>query len=190
MALAAFILSLIALLLAAGRWAFDIWQGGLFNRRGRRERVSLRVELLADGTNSFLTRGGSTLVFLSLRIYNESEQRDATVSKIEADIRHRRAWKRLRFCPSPEADIFASLVRNALPAHLMPGDSDDFYEAYQLDDLVWKTNARMRLRVYDYTGSSASVEDSVSLRLDDRPPLDILFQTLDPPSVRRLKPRE
>ena len=56
--------------------------------------------------------------------------------------------------------------------------------------LSGKTNARTRLRVYDYTGSSSAVEDNISLRLDDRPPLDILFQTLDPPSVRRLKPKE
>ena len=138
MALAALIIALTALLLAAGRWAYDIWMGGLLSRRGRRERVALRVELLKDGTNSFLTRGGSTLVFLSLRVYNESEQRDATVSKIEADIRHKRGWKPLRFCQAPEADIFASLIRNALPAHLTPGASDDFYEAFQLDDLVWK----------------------------------------------------
>ena len=188
---AAFILSLTALLLAAGKWAFDIWQGGLFNRKGRRERVSLRVELLAEGSNSFLTRGGSTLVFISLRVYNESEQRDATVSKIEAQIRHNRAWKTLGFCPRPEAGIFPSLIRNALPTHLTPGETDDFYEAFQLDGLVWKTAARVRARVYDYSGSVASVEDNIPHRIDDRPPMDILFQTLDPPAQKKaVKPKE
>ncbi|MDA1190514.1 MAG: hypothetical protein O3A46_02385 [Candidatus Poribacteria bacterium] len=37
----------------------------------------------------------------------------------------------------------------------------------------------MRVHVADASGVEAQVEDMISLRLDDRPALDILFQTTD-----------
>ncbi|MDA1190515.1 MAG: hypothetical protein O3A46_02390 [Candidatus Poribacteria bacterium] len=98
MATWAFILSVIALTLAAGRWAMDWWAGTppWRERRGRHERVSLRVELLAEGTNSFVIRGGYSLVFLSLRVYNRSEQRSATMARARVELRIGRHWSRTR----------------------------------------------------------------------------------------------
>jgi hypothetical protein len=60
-----------------------------------------------------------------------------------------------------------------------PMSSEDFYEIYQYPDLVSRTIATIRLRVADYSGAGGSLEDTLSLRLDTRPPLDVLFQTLD-----------
>ena len=176
-----FAIALLAFLLAAARWLLDWWAGTLpwRQRGGRHERIALRVEFLASGTNCFIIRGGYTLVCVSLRVYNRSEQRAATLSRVVVQVKFGRRWRRLEPHPAEEAAIFGSLIRNALPLELPPGGEEDLFEIYQLPDLIARTTARIRVRVSDYSGAHASVEDLLSLRLDDRPPLDILFQTLE-----------
>jgi hypothetical protein len=95
-------------------------------------------------------------------------------------VRHRRSWKTVEPYPAEQASIFQSLVRNAMPAEIPPSGFLDFYEVYQLPDLLSRTTARIRLEIYDPLGARSVIEDQLSLRLDTRPPLDILFQTLDP----------
>jgi hypothetical protein len=187
----AVILSALALTLSLSHWVWDWWTGGFRGRRrgsrhGRHEGVALRVELLAEGTNCFVIRGGYSLVFASLRIYNESEQRSATVSRLAVELRVGRRWRALAPHPSEDAFIFGSLSRNALPVELEPGSSEDIYEVFQLPDLIDQTNIRIRVVAWDYTGAHAVVDDTLAHRLDDRPPLDILFQTLDlrPPTPK------
>jgi hypothetical protein len=171
----------VALALSVARWILDYFFGvPPFKRRGERhETAQLRVELLASGTNCFVIRGGSTLLFLSLRVYNESPQRSATVTRVRARVRHHRAWETVQPYPAEQAPIFQSLVRNAMPAEIPSSSYLDFYEVYQLPDLLSRTTARIRLEVFDYLGATSVIEDNLSLRLDTRPPLDILFQTLD-----------
>lgn len=180
----AIILSALALAVSLTHWAWDWWTGGSRGRRrggrhGRHEGVALRVELLAEGTNCFVIRGGHSLIFASLRIYNESEQRAATVSRLVVELRRGRRWRPLAPHPSEDAFIFGSLSRNALPVELEPGSSEDVYEVFQLPNLIDQTNIRVRVVAWDYSGAHAVVDDTLALRLDDRPPLDILFQTLD-----------
>ena len=172
---------ILALLVSVARWAVDWWTDNLpwRHRGGRHERVSLRVELLASGTNCFVIRGGSSIVFVSLRVYNESEQRAADVAEVRADLRMGRHWRRLEAHRSEDAYIFGSLVRNSLPIDLNAAASEDLYEAYEWPELISRTAVRVRITARDASGQEASVEDSLSLRLDSRPPLDILFQTLD-----------
>jgi hypothetical protein len=177
----AIILSAVALTLSLAHWGWDLWTGGLRGRRrgGRHEAVALRVELLAEGTNCFVIRGGYSLVFVSLRVYNESEQRAATLSGLVVELRRGRRWRPLAPHPHDHAFIFGSLSRNALPVDLQPGAFEDIYEVYQLPDLIDQTNIKVRVVASDYTGSHATVDDTLAHRLDDRPALDILFQTLD-----------
>lgn len=177
----AFFFSVLAFLLAAGRWVADILTGNLpFGRRsGRHEIVQLAVELLAGKTNCFILRGGYSLIFVSLRVYNRSQQRSATVSRLTLEYMRSRRWIPLEPFPATEADIFGSLVRNALPVSIEPLATDDVYEVYQLPDLIQRPFVRIRVQAVDYSGSFAVVEDVLPLRLDSRPPLDILFQTLD-----------
>jgi len=180
----AIVLSALALTLSLAHWCWDLWAGGLRGRRrgsrhGRHEAVALRVELLAEGTNCFVIRGGYSLVFVSLRVYNESEQRSATLSRLVVELRRGRRWRPLAPHPHDHAFIFGSLSRNALPVDLDPGAHEDIYEVYQLPDLIDQTNIRLRVVAWDYTGAHAHVDDTLAHRLDDRPPLDILFQTLD-----------
>ncbi len=137
------------------------------------------MELLAEGTNCFVIRGGYSLVFVSLRVYNESEQRAATLSRLVVELRRGRRWRPLAPHPHDHAFIFGSLSRNALPIDLQPGAYEDVYEVYQLPDLIDQTNIRLRVVAWDYTGAHAYVDDTLAHRLDDRPALDILFQTLD-----------
>jgi hypothetical protein len=174
-------LSVIALALAVAHWALDWARGDLpFRpRRERREPVQLRVELLARSTNCFLIRGGYTLVLVSLRLYNDTSQRAATIARLALEARLGRRWKRLDVYPAEEAVIFKSLVRNALPATIPASGAEDFYEIYQLPDLVARTTLRIRIRVTEQFGLSASIEDDLPIRLDTRPPLDVLFQMLD-----------
>ena len=181
MAAWALAISIVALVLALGRWAADWWVGSLpwRQRAGRHERVRLRVELLADGTNCFVIRGASSVVFLSLRVYNQSEQRDAEVREVWADIKVGRHWKRLAVHESADAYIFGSLVRNAFPMQIDASESEDAYEAFEWPELISRTAVRIRVTARGDSGEKASVEDTLSLRLDSRPPLDILFQTLD-----------
>ncbi|MBM3213851.1 hypothetical protein FJZ36_02925 [Candidatus Poribacteria bacterium] len=174
-------IAIAAFVLAAARWIADLIAGTVpFRpRRERHEGVHLRVELLASGTNCFIIRGGSTLLFVSLRVYNESPQRPATLSRIDMRLRHGRRWMVASPYPAAEADIFASLVRNGLPADVPPSSHLDFYEVYQVPDLMPQTSIPIRVTASDYTGSRGVTFDRLSLRLDTRPPLDILFQTLD-----------
>ncbi|GIX06928.1 MAG: hypothetical protein KatS3mg115_1331 [Candidatus Poribacteria bacterium] len=177
----ALILSALALLLSLLHWALDWWSEGSLGRRrrSRHRRPVLEAEFLAEGTNCFVFRGGSTLVFVSFRVYNRSEQRAATVASVRAQLRSRRQWHDLEVYPTEHAAIFGSLVRNALPVNLKPGAYEDFYEVYQLPHLLDRTTARVRVRVVDYSGAEARAEDTITHRLDDRAPLDILFQTLE-----------
>ncbi|MBT3266498.1 hypothetical protein HN371_05050 [Candidatus Poribacteria bacterium] len=180
----AIILSAVALVASLSHWAWDWWTGNLRSRRrgsrhGRHEGVALRVELLAEGTNCFVIRGGYSLIFASLRVYNESEQRAATVARLVVELRRGRRWRPLAPQPNDDAFIFGSLARNALPMELAPGASEDIYEVFLLPDLIDQTNIRVRVVAWDYSGAHAFVDDTLAHRLDDRPPLDILFQTLD-----------
>ncbi len=181
MATWALAISILALVVALGRWIADWWVGSLpwRARGGRHERVRLRVELLADGTNCFVVRGASSVIFLSIRVYNQSEQREADVMEIWADVRVGRHWRRLERHQSEDAYIFGSLVRNALPEQIAASQFEDLYEAYEWPELISRTAVRVRVSARDDSGQRASVEDTLSLRLDSRPPLDILFQTLD-----------
>jgi hypothetical protein len=174
-------IGIVAFLLAAARWAVDWWAGSLpwQQRGGRHERVNLRVELLSGRTNCFVIRGASSIIVLSLRLYTESEQREAEVRDVRADVRIGRQWRRLPIHENPDAEIFGSLARNALPLPLDASASEDVYEVYEWPELISRTSVRARVTAYDESGEKASVEDTLSLRLDSRPPLDVLFQTLD-----------
>lgn len=181
MAFWALVIASLALALSLTRWVLDYLLGiPPFRGRGERhERAQLRVELLASGTNCFVIRGGVTLLFLSFRVYNKGFQRSASLTRVRARVRHRRSWLTVVPYPAEQAPIFKSLVRNALPAEIPPASYLDFYEVYHLNDLLPRTTVRIRLEIFDAFGGKSAIEDYLSLRLDTRPPLDILFQTLD-----------
>ena len=66
----ALILSIIAVILAASKWIYDLYgdRAGRRTHSRRRRGSHLRVELLTKQANCFITRGGHLLFLVSCRI--------------------------------------------------------------------------------------------------------------------------
>ena len=139
----------------------------------------LRVELLTEQTNCFITRGGHLLFLVSCRIYNEGDQIPVTIQrcKLQAKIGHR--WQDTELYQAPHAVFFPSLLRNSLPILLKPEERQDFYEVFALDALIPSTTISIRLKFQSRHGKITLCRDKFSYRVDDHSVFDILFRVFE-----------
>ena len=175
------ILSIIAVILAASKWIYDLHTDRASRRiHGRKRRGNrLRVELLTEQTNCFITRGGHLLFLVSCRIYNEGDQIPVTIQrcKLQAKIGHR--WQDTELYQAPHAVFFPSLLRNSLPILLKPEERQDFYEVFALDALIPSTTISIRLKFQSRHGKITLCQDKFSHRVDDHSVFDILFHVFE-----------
>lgn len=180
MNLLALIISIIALILALSKWIYDFQKGNVVSksRVGLRSESQVKIQLLANQTNCFITRGGFTLFLLSLRIYNESDQRPVTIEECTLSIKNGRRWQEIEPYETPQAAIFPGLMRHNMPITIEPSETQDFYEVFQLYELISGTRIRIKLRCLEKNGEIFEGEDELYHRTDERPVFDILFRTL------------
>ncbi len=178
----ALILSAIAVILAAAKWIYDFHadHSGRRDHSHRRRGNRLRVELLTEQTNCFITRGGQLLFLLSCRLYNEGDQIPVTVQRyqFQAKIGHR--WQDTELYQAPHAVFFPSLLRNSLPILLKPEERQDFYEIFALDTLIPSATINIRLKVQNRHGKITLCRAKFSHRVDDHAAFDILFRVFEP----------
>ncbi len=177
----ALILSIIAVILAASKWIYDL-QADRTSRRihGQRRRGSaLRVELLAKQTNCFITYGGHLLFLVSCRIYNEGDQVPATIQacQFQAKIGHR--WQDTKLYQTPHAMLFPSLLRNSLPIIIEPEQREDFYEVFAIDELIPSTTIKICLKFQTRRGKIIVCRDKFTHRVDEHSVFDILFRVFE-----------
>lgn len=177
----ALILSIIAVVLAASKWIYDLHADRAGRRiHSRKRRGShLRAELLTRQANCFITRGGHLLFLVSCRIYNEGDQIPITIQacQFQAKIGHR--WQDTALYQVPHAVLFPSLLRNSLPISLKPEERQDFYEVFALDALIPSTTIKIRLKFQSGRGKITLCRDTFSHRVDDHPVFDILFRVFE-----------
>ena len=177
----ALILSIIAVILAAAKWLYDLRADRAGRRlHGRRRRGSrIRVELLTRQTNCFITRGGHLLFLVSCRVYNEADQVPATIQacQFQAKIGHR--WQDTELYQVPHAVLFPSLLRNSLPVILKPEERQDFYEVFALDALIPSATIKIRLKFQSGSGKVILYRDKFSHRVDEHAVFDILFRVFE-----------
>jgi len=180
MNLLALIISIVALVLALSKWIYDFRKGSVAStlHGGMRSESQRSIQLLANQTNCFITRGGSTLFLLSLRIYNESDQRSIAIGKCNLSIRKGRKWQEIEPYDTPQAAIFPGLMRHNMPVTIKPLENQDFYEVFQLYELIPSTRLRIKVRCVEKNGEIFEGEDELFHRTDERPVFDILFRTL------------
>ena len=75
--------------------------------------------------------------------------------------------------------IFPGLIRHNMPVTIEPLETQDFYEVFQLNELIFSTRLRIKLRCFfkNFTDIFEG-EDELYHRIDERPVFDILFRTL------------
>jgi hypothetical protein len=176
MVLISFILSLLAFLLAASRWIIVILEIRARRHIGRSS--PLRVELLIEGVNCFLSRGGYSLFLVSFRVYNDSDQRPLRIDSAGLAVKVRRRWRYAHLYETEQGNIFPSLVRNSLPVDLGSSESLDLFEVFQYDDLMDSTDISVRIECQETGGEKVVYETHLYHRTDNRPVFDILFRTL------------
>jgi hypothetical protein len=174
------IISIIALILALSKWIYDFRKGSVVStpRGGLRSESQVKIQLLANQTNCFITRGGLTLFLLSLRIYNESDQRPATIKECTLSIRNGRRWQEIKPYETPQAAIFPGLMRHNMPITIEPSETQNLYEVFQLYELIPGTRIRIKIRCLEKSGETFEGKDELYHRIDERPVFDILFRTL------------
>ncbi len=172
------IISILALLLAASRWIYDLRreQTGRQSRRRKRRGTNLRVEFLEGQTNCFITYGGYLLFLVSCRIYNDSGQASASIQACQFQAKIGRKWRDTELYEAPQAALFPSLFRNSLPVTLKPDERQDFYEVFALDELIPGTEIKCRLKVTDKNGKATQCQETFKHRLSESPVFDILFR--------------
>ena len=177
----ALILSIIAVILAASKWIYDLHADRAGRRiHGRRRRGSrLRAELLTEQTNCFITRGGHLLFLVSCRIYNEGDEAPVTIQacQFQAKIGHR--WQDTGLYQTPHAVLFPSLLRNSLPIIIEPEQREDFYEVFALDALVPNATIKIRLKFQSERGKIILCRDKFNHRVDEHSVFDILFRVFE-----------
>jgi len=180
MNLLALIISIIAFILALSKWIYDFQKGSVVStsRGGMRSESQIKIQLLANQTNCFITRGGFTLFLLSLRIYNESDQRPITFDECILSIKNGRKWQEIEPYDTPQAAIFPGLMRHNMPVTIEPSKTQDFYEVFQLYELISSTRVRIKIRCFERNGEIFEGEDELYHRTDEKPVFDILFRTL------------
>ena len=177
----ALILSIIAIILAASQWIYHLYANradrGTHSRRRRKS--ALRVELLTEQANCFITRGGHLLFLVSCRIYNEGDQIPITIQagQFQAKIGHR--WQDTELYQVPHAVLFPSLLRNSLPIVLKPEERQDFYEVFALDALIPSTTIKIRIKFQGRRGKIALCQGKFNHRVDEHPVFDILFRVFE-----------
>lgn len=173
------IISIIALALAIGKWIYDFQVGKSGHKKGKRRfGAMVRIEFLAGKTNCFITHGGSILFLISFRIYNDNDHIPVTIKDYEFSVKNGYRWQETTLYEDPQSAIFPSLLRHNLPFRLGPEQREDFYEVFQLDELLSSTETKVKLRCIERGGKKFECVDRISHRLDDRPVFDILFKTL------------
>lgn len=173
------IISIIALILVLAKWFYDFQSDKSKHKRGRRRfGAQVRIEFLAGKTNCFITHGGSILFLISFRIYNDNDHIPVTIDKYEFLVKNGYKWQETQLYESPQAAFFPSLLRHNVPFRLAPEQREDFYEIFQLNELLSSTEAKVKLRCIARGGKKLECVDRISHRLDDRPVFDILFKTL------------
>ena len=177
----ALILSIIAVILAASKWIYDLHadRAGRRTYSRRRRGSHLRVELLTKQANCFITRGGHLLFLVSCRIYNEGDQAPVTIQacQFQAKIGHR--WQDTELYQVPHAVLFPSLLRNSLPISLKPEERQDFYEVFALDALIPSTTIKIRLKFQSGRGKITLCRYKFNHRVDDHAVFDILFRVFE-----------
>jgi len=174
------IISIIALILALSKWIYDFRKSSVVStsRGGLRSEAQVKLQLLANQTNCFITRGGFTLFLLSLRIYNESDQRPVIIERCTLSVRIGRKWQEIKPYYTPQAAFFPGLMRHNMPVTIEPLETQDFYEVFQLYELIPSTRVRIKIRCLEKNGETFEGEDELYHRTDKRPVFDILFRTL------------
>ena len=174
------IISIIALILALSKWIYDFLRSSIIStsRGGMRSESQVKLQLLANQTNCFITRGGLTLFLLSLRIYNESDQRPLALEECTLSVRNGRRWQEIEPYETPQAAIFPGLMRHIMPITIEPSKTQDFYEVFQLYELISRTRIRIKIRFLEKNRETFEGEDEIYHRTDERPVFDILFRTL------------
>lgn len=176
MLLASFILSLLAFTLALSRWIVVALEARSRRHIGRESPI--KIEPLVEGINCFLSRGGYTLLLISFRAYNTSDQRPVTISRCRLAVRVGRRWRYAHLYETPLAKIFPSLTRNSLPLTIEPSKSLDLFEVFQYDALMSSTEVPVRIECREREGEVVTYEMRIYHRTDNRPVFDILFRTL------------
>lgn len=173
-------ISILALLVALSKWVYDFWKSPSRRRkRSRRGRTRGRVELLAGQTNCFVTHGGYILFLLSFRIYNDDDQVPLNVLRCGLKVRQGWKWKQTVIYESNLANLFPGLARNSVPIRVAPLETQDFYEAFQYDDLLPTTQAQLQLICDTKEGVRLRCREVLHHRIDDRSVFDILFRPWD-----------
>jgi len=174
------IISIIALILVIAKWINDFfYPGGRMRESGKRRfRAMVRIEFLAGKTNCFITHGGSILFLISFRIYNDNDHIPVTIEKYEFLVKNGYRWVETQLYEVAQADIFPALFRHNVPFRLEPEQREDFYEVFQLNELLSNTETKVKLRCIKRGGKKFECVDMISHRLDDRSVFDILFRTL------------
>ena len=177
----ALFLSILAAILAASKWIYDLHVDRADRRiHGRRRRGNrIGVELLTKQANCFITRGGHLLFLVSFRVYNEGDQVPVTIQacQFQAKIGHK--WLDTELYQVPHAILFPSLLRNSLPITLKPEERQDYYEVFALDELIPSTTIKIRLKLQSGRGKITLRRDKFSYRVDDHPVFDILFRVYE-----------
>jgi hypothetical protein len=65
-----------------------------------------------------------------------------------------------------------------MPITIEPSKTQDFYEIFQLYELIPSTRIRIKIRCLEKNGEIFEGEDELYHRTDKRPVFDILFRTL------------
>jgi len=141
--------------------------------------------LLAGQTNCFVTHGGYILFLLSFRIYNDDDQVPLTIQRCLLQVKQGWKWQETGVYESTLAAMFPGLMRNSTPVRVEPDDTQDFYEAFQYDDLLPTTQARIRLICETREGIRLKCEEELHHRIDDRLVFDILFRPWDDTDHRK-----
>lgn len=177
----ALILSITALLLTVFKWIYDFFREppGRTPRRYKRNRSQIRLELLEEQTNCFITRGGYLLFLTSFRIYNDSDQAPASIEAYQFQAKIGRKWRDAALYKAPQAMIFPSLLRNSLPLTLNLEARQDFFEVFALDELIPSTEIKVRLKLQEKNGKMTKRQATLKHRVDERPVFDMLFRILE-----------
>ena len=172
------IISLLALFLILARYCFDLFQ--LWRSKSKTPKIHLG--LLEGQTNCFITRSGYLLFLVSLRIYNDSghliETKSATISNSKFQAKIGRHWHFADLYQAPQANIFPSLLRNSLPATIAPGERQDFYEVFALDQIIPSTEIKIKISCQTNTGRKIQHQTRLRHQTDKRAVFDLLFSIL------------
>ncbi len=174
----ALIISLIALGLSLGRYLFDLFR--LW--RPKSSKAKIHLGLLAGRTNCFITRSGYLLVLVSLRVYKDSdhllETQPVTIDNSSFKAKIGRRWHTAELYQVPQANIFPSLLRNSLPTTIAPGERQDFYEVFALDQIIPGTEIKIQLSCQTHMGKTIRHRFRLKHQTDKRPVFDLLFGIL------------